>query len=152
MIYSKTCEYAIRSLTYLAAKPREAKTRIPEVFRSTGVPGPYIAKIFQSLAAAGILKSYRGACGGFSFQKDPGKISIMEIIVAIDSLEPWKECVMGLDQCSDRNACPAHDIWKHAKQKMIRKFERTKLINVNKKSAKIHYRKLRRARLNILRK
>ena len=69
MIYSKTCEYAIRALAYLAEKKEKSFRMIPEISAKTGVPKFYIAKIFQSLVRSNILASQRGPTGGFSFKK-----------------------------------------------------------------------------------
>jgi len=151
MIYSKTCEYAVRALAFLAEKPVSEKTRVPEICAETGAPAPYLSKIFQCLVTAGILASHRGARGGFSFTRDPKRVSVMEIIEAVDSLEPWSECMMGLSRCDDKTACPIHDIWKQAKTKMTKKFRQTKLTDMLAKIAAKHYREVQRTRLNIMR-
>ena len=54
MLYSKTCEYALRSLACLASKGREAIKSASEIGEEAGVPGPYVAKIFQSLVRKGL--------------------------------------------------------------------------------------------------
>lgn len=150
MIYSKTCEYAVRALSYLASKPADKLTNIPEVYEQTGLPGPYISKIFRTLSKAGILKSVRGAAGGFSLNKAPQDVSVMDVIRAVDVLTPWKGCAMGLDECRDDNACPAHEIWKLTVQKMTEKFEKTRLSSLTKKIGKFRYREFERLRLNPL--
>ncbi len=71
MIYSKTCEYAIRALAYMADHRDEEMCMIPRISEDTGVPQAYIAKIFQGLVRHGILSSRRGPAGGFSFSRDP---------------------------------------------------------------------------------
>lgn len=152
MIYSKTCEYAVRALSYLASKPVDTLTNIPEVNEQTGLPGPYISKIFRNLSKAGILKSVRGAAGGFSLNKAPQDISVMDVVKAVDVMTPWKGCAMGLDECRDDNACPAHEIWKLTVAKMTEKFENTKLSSLTKKLGKFRYRELERPRLNQLMK
>lgn len=152
MIYSKTCEYAVRALSYLATKPLDALTKIPEVYEKTGLPGPYISKIFRSLTHAGILKSARGAAGGFSFTRHPHEISVFDVMNAVDSELPWKGCAMGLNECRDDNACPAHEIWKVMVDKITEKFKQTKLSAIKKKVGKYRFRDLQRARLNDLMK
>ena len=152
MIYSKTCEYAVRALSYLASKPLHTPTNISEVSEETGLPGPYISKIFRSLTKAGVLKSVRGVAGGFSLNKRPQEISLMDVVSAIDAMTPWKRCAMGLDECRDDNACPAHEIWKRTMFKMVEKFEKTRLSSLTKKIEKFRYRELERSRLNVLMK
>ena len=149
MIYSKTCEYAIRALTYLATKEQDTYTMVVEVNGQTGVPGPYIAKVFQNLVRKGILKSQRGPSGGFSFKKRPEDVSLLEIVEAIDDFSlVTNECVMGLNQCEATNACPLHHIWKDAKAKIVDELENSSLVHVTKKVGKLQYRGLKRSRLN----
>jgi DNA-binding IscR family transcriptional regulator len=49
MIYSKTCEAAIRALIYFADHPAAAAVSVKDVARETGVSPSYVAKIFQCL-------------------------------------------------------------------------------------------------------
>lgn len=149
MIYSKTCEYAIRALLYLATKNGKSLAMIPEVNRETGVPGPYLAKIFQCLARCGILESKRGPCGGFSLRKLPERISLFEIIEAVDDLVPLvNECIMGLDRCSVANACPLHFVWAKTRKQILNRLQASTLKRLTKKIGRVHYRELKRSRLN----
>ncbi|MDP3921208.1 MAG: Rrf2 family transcriptional regulator [Candidatus Omnitrophota bacterium] len=149
MLYSKTCEYAVRSLAYLSRQPQGKLRGVPEVSRETGVPGPYVAKIFQHLVGAGILRSSRGKGGGFALDREPATLSLLEIINAIDDIGPWEECVMGLDRCNNDNGCPVHTIWKKARERITAKLKRTTLAGMNKKIGKAGYRDLKRAKLNL---
>ncbi len=149
MIYSKTCEYAIRALVYLASKETNAMAMIPEVNRNTGVPGPYLSKIFQCLARCGILESKRGPSGGFSLTKSADRVSLFEIVEAVDDLSSLKDhCVMGFDRCSDVNACPLHVVWLGAKMRIMDKLKAATLLTLTKRIGKVNYRELKRSRLN----
>lgn len=150
MIYSKTCEYALRALSYLASKESGVLTMIPEVSRKTGVPAPYIAKIFQSLVRSGILESQRGPAGGFAFQKPPEAISLFEIIETIDDVSFFaNQCVMGLDECSSANACPLHVVWARTKNKVLETLKCTTLNQMRKKIGKLRFREFTRPRLQM---
>lgn len=150
MIYSKTCEYALRALAYLASKEKGLLTMIPEVSHKTGVPAPYIAKVFQALARSGILESQRGPTGGFGFKKPPETISLFEIIRTIDDVSPLvNQCVMGLDACSSANACPLHFVWARTKESILETLKRTTLTQMRKKVAKLRFREFTRPRLQM---
>ena len=121
MIYSKTCEYAIRSLSYFALHPETESASVREVSKGTGVPHAYVAKIFQCLVKSGILRSRRGPAGGFSLLVPPSKLSLIRVIQVIDdpATSPLTQCVMGLHDCNDKVPCPMHLIWSLAKEKML---------------------------------
>ena len=149
MIYSKTCEYAIRALAYVALKGKRVFTMIPEVNRETDVPGPYIAKIFQSLVRSGILVSRRGPGGGFCLRKAPEQISLWKIVEAIDDPSSFEDdCVMGLSDCSSTNACPLHEVWEKARIEILVKLRSSTLKQLTGKKAKFEYRALKRVRLS----
>lgn len=127
MIYSKTSEYAIRALVFYAEHPERESASIAEISRESGVPPAYIAKIFRCLAGAGILRSTRGASGGFSLAVPAGKLTLLKVVAALDEPEnsPFTNCVMGLDRCEDKNPCPLHPVWKKAKEEIIQRLAET---------------------------
>lgn len=149
MIYSKTCEYAIRSLACLALKGSGAVKSASEIGAESGVPVPYVSKIFQSLIRKGILKSQRGAWGGVAFCEDPKHLTIMQIVDAIDDLTSFNQCAMGLDRCEDAHGCPLHEIWKKAQKEIISKFKSTKLSDFTKRAGVSQYGKLNRMKLKL---
>ena len=148
MLYSKTCEYAIRALAYMADSKDEGLIMISEISDQTGVPQAYISKIFQGLVRNQILTSQRGPAGGFRFKRSPETLTLKEIIESVDDLSWLEECVMGLNQCDAGNACPLHYIWTKAKEEMVRKLGRCTLPQLTKEIGQSRYRELKRSCLN----
>lgn len=149
MIYSKTCEYAIRALLFLASRPKGEYVLTHIVSKQTGVPQAYLAKIFRDLAHHKILLSKRGAVGGVTLAAPAEEISLQRIVEVIDDPEHFQSCVMGLDQCSDRNACPLHHIWSASRKKITAEMRKCSLAAITKKIGKAHYRQTKRGRLNL---
>lgn len=58
---------------------------VREIAGETDIPLPYLSKIFQRLAEAGIVESKRGYKGGVRLTREPGKISLLEINAAAES-------------------------------------------------------------------
>lgn len=126
MIYSKPCEYAIRSLSYLAANSR-ATARADEIARAEGLPLPILAKILQELVRKGLLESQRGPGGGFRLARRPELITLRDIVATIDGLNQFVECAVGLERCSDDSPCPLHDRWKPVRAHFMEFLETTTL-------------------------
>ena len=139
----------MRALAYLATKPPRKITMISEIGEATKVPLPYIAKIFQSLVKNEILVSRRGPAGGFALKKAPGKLSLLEIVRAVDDIEELSECVMGLAACSPSNACPLHAVWSQTKEKMMETLERCSLTEMMQQTGDRKYRPYQRAKLQL---
>ncbi len=83
MQFTKAEEYGVLGTLYLAHKQRTTITPLSEIASATKIPDRFLAKIFQSLARGGVVNSHRGAHGGFTLAKEPGQISIREVIETI---------------------------------------------------------------------
>ncbi|MFN0118810.1 MAG: RrF2 family transcriptional regulator [Elusimicrobiota bacterium] len=108
------------------AKRENVPIDIRAIGKSAKVPPAYLAKIFQALVRAGIVTSHRGPHGGFLLKKDPRKISLLDVVNAVDdeTNSPLSRCIMGLDICADKNACVLHDIWVTAAARMKQQLEK----------------------------
>lgn len=111
MFLSKSCLYGIRSVLFLAlSKKRREYISIKEISRELEIPFHYLTKILQILNHKGIVKSVKGPKGGVSFNKAPEKISLYEIIAAIDGDPVFNQCFIGDVKCSSENPCVLHRI------------------------------------------
>lgn len=121
MIYSKTCEFAIRALVYFADHPEKSAASVKDVGRESGVSPSYVAKIFQCLVKSRILSSKRGPFGGYAPLIPMSQLTLLRIVHALDDLKksPFSNCVMGFDRCNDKNPCPLHPVWVKAKTRML---------------------------------
>lgn len=94
---SQTSEYALRAVVWLAGqqgKPQTAR----QIAGPTQVPVGYLSKVMQSLVNAGLATSQRGLGGGFQLARDPAKISILEVINAVDPIQRIVRCPLNLPE------------------------------------------------------
>ncbi|MFD2245131.1 RrF2 family transcriptional regulator [Pontibacter ruber] len=120
---SKTTEYALRSIVYIAMMDAEGKRAgLKEIANELELPSPFIGKILQDLVRKGVISSVKGPHGGFFMHRPSGDISIMEVVRHIDGLEAFKKCGMGMKQCSDKHPCPLHNEIKAYRDNMLRTF------------------------------
>ncbi|MFQ6610394.1 MAG: RrF2 family transcriptional regulator [Fidelibacterota bacterium] len=117
MLYSKSSEYAIQAMIYLAVNQKDERIMVNKIAREYDIPLYFLAKIVQTLSKHHLIRSYRGRNGGIKLNKPANDIRIIDIVYAIDGPPPEKEmCVIGLDECSDSVACPLHNNWKIIKE------------------------------------
>ena len=119
MLISRTSQYAIQALIYIALRGVDTPILSREVAEQLGVPSAYLAKIMQMLCKGGVLSSFRGRLGGFCLREAPEKIELMHIMLVTEGREFSTECVLGLKVCSDETACPMHARWQPIKQEII---------------------------------
>ena len=117
MLFSKSCEYAIQALLYLAHREEEGQpVLLREISDSLNIPHHFLSKVLQQLTRDGILVSLRGVSGGFSLGRHGSEITLGDVAKAIDGEQFLGECMLGFPECADNNPCPVHVQWKRAKQ------------------------------------
>ncbi len=109
MLITRASEYAILSLIVLskADSPMDSET----LSRELSISKSFLAKILQSLAKSSILKSYKGVNGGFTLNKTPSEINMLEIMTTVEGKSPAVfDCSSSVNDCpSDKaNIC---SIW-----------------------------------------
>ncbi|MGK0364826.1 MAG: Rrf2 family iron-sulfur cluster assembly transcriptional regulator [Saprospiraceae bacterium] len=108
-MFSKACEYGIRALTVIAEAGKEnKKIGIKAVCKSSQTPESFTAKILQNLVKRGILDSQKGPTGGFYITRDLDKITLYDIVEAVDGTGIFFKCGLGLAACDAKNPCPMH--------------------------------------------
>ena len=96
MRLSHLADYAVVLMTAAARRPTGARLSATELASETGVPLPTAQKLMGQLAASGLLRSVRGAAGGFSLVRQAGEISLADIVEAVEG-------PIALTMCSDSN-------------------------------------------------
>lgn len=121
-MFSKTCEYAIRAMLYIAQKSNSGgKVGIKEISKSIDAPEHFIAKILQDLSKRGMVQSTKGPNGGFYFGES-GDYTLADIVKCIDGDKIFYGCALGLKECDELQPCPLH-----AEMKIIREMIEAKL-------------------------
>ena len=120
MIFSNPTEYAIRGLGELACRCSgdTGVMLLDRLVEGTDLPRDFLAKIFQQLVRAGILRSSRGRGGGFALARPAHQITLLQIVEAIEGPQTMDRCVVGLAQCNDHMPCPQHDLYKPIRQRL----------------------------------
>jgi Rrf2 family iron-sulfur cluster assembly transcriptional regulator len=128
-MFSKTCEYAIRASIFIATKSYENKrTTINEISENIDSPKSFTAKILQILAKKEIVHSIKGIGGGFEIPKeDIKKISLAQIVDAIDGENIYMSCGLGTNHCSDKHPCPLNKRFKSIRRDLKKMLENTNL-------------------------
>lgn len=99
---SNSSRYGIRAVTYLASRPdRKVQTGIATISGDLGLPAPFLAKILQQLVRHKILNSSKGPHGGFSLSKDPGEITVYEIVRIIEGEDIFHNCIIHNLSCRE---------------------------------------------------
>ena len=110
MIFSKTTEYALRIMSFLAIDEKRLISS-KEISRSVNVPFRYLRKLLLVLTKSGLIDSVQGKNGGYKIAKILSDISILDIIHAVGVDQIKNECFFGFQNCAFINKCAIHDKW-----------------------------------------
>ena len=131
---SKSCKYALRAVIYLTSKADgNTKLGMKEIAKEIDAPQAFTGKILQMLRKHRIVSSLKGPYGGFYCDKHQLNLPIINIVNAIDGLSVFKECILGLDQCTDTHPCPMHQQYMETRASMLKSFEETTIVNLAEK-------------------
>lgn len=111
-------DYAIRGMLYLAGKPKEKLILLSEIASDIGVSQTFLAKIFQEFGKAGLVKSFRGTGGGFMLGRPVDKITLLDIIEAVEGPIALSQCILTQGSCSRESTCPVNPIWRRMQEQM----------------------------------
>lgn len=108
-MFSQATKYAIKSVIYVWTKSLEdKKVGGKEIGAEIDAPEAFTAKILQSLVKAKIIGSNKGPNGGFFADESHAKITLKDVVKAIDGDQLFSGCLLDLQQCSEKNPCPLH--------------------------------------------
>jgi len=138
MYISQTAQYALRSLSCMATKPKDNAIRAQDLASETGIPLFYLSKIMRRLVKSGLIASQKGHHGGFMFNKPLEKIYFADILKAIDIEFEYKKCVFGWGACNAESPCIMHTFWGGLKDSINAWAERYTLADVMQNASLIN--------------
>jgi len=84
MKIARSTGYALLAACYIAKHPEEKIVLSQTISKAYDIPLEYLLKILQELVRGNILRSKRGPRGGFTLARPPEKITMLQIIEAVD--------------------------------------------------------------------
>ena len=100
MRLSHLADYAVVLMTAAARRPAAARLSATELSGETGLPLPTTQKLMGQLAACGLLRSMRGASGGFSLARSAEAITLADIVEAVEGPIAMSACSDGKFDCA----------------------------------------------------
>jgi Rrf2 family protein len=111
MRLTRHADYAVRVMIELASHPAGAVVPRSRISERQDVPAAYLAKIVQSLARAGLVRTRPGAGGGISLGVPPEAVTLRGVIEAVEGPILLNRCVAAPGACPRDRFCPVHPVW-----------------------------------------
>ncbi len=119
---TKKADYSLIALKHFALRQRETGEAVSakEVADTCGIPLPLLSKLLQKLGKAGFLVSEYGTNGGYRLARDPGLISALEVIRAIDGPIVLADCFTEHSYCGHSGRCTVRKPLKRIHEGILR--------------------------------
>jgi len=137
MQLSKSSQYAIRILAYMADHKDAKLLNATDLSETLNIPYKFLTKIMTELVKANLIISIRGRDGGYSFSKPPSEIIVSEILDVFHDAIKDEQCVLGIGFCNSVCKCALHDQWMEPKRLMQKMFQESTLEKIAGEGSKI---------------
>ena len=128
-LLNRDTDYAVRALCEMARRPDDRVT-VSELCPLLKVPRPYLRRILQVLARAGILVSFRGKGGGFRLNRTPAAIPLTEVIECFQGPFNLAECLFNGHPCPNCATCPLRKTLKAIERDAAKKLRQTTIASL----------------------
>jgi Rrf2 family nitric oxide-sensitive transcriptional repressor len=135
-VFSQTVEYALRAVVHLADQAPSPRTT-DQIAKATLVPKPYLSKVLQELCSAEIVHLKRGIGGGVSLAKAPNKLTILDVVNAVEPIRRIRDCPLGL-KTHGVHLCPLHKRMDNALAMVEDAFRKTTLAEILAEPSRSH--------------
>ena len=126
---SKMTDYGIVLMSYLASKTQQQHSA-HTLSDAVKVPLPTVRKVLKALCHANLLRSERGAQGGYNLTRSPKNISVAEIITALEGPIALTECVSDESHCEQESHCDVQTNWTQINNAVYHALDEVKLSNM----------------------
>ena len=107
-------KYGLYAMIFLARRHGEGPQSL-KAFGELNLPEAYLEQLLGSLRRAGLVNTVRGTQGGYLLSREPEKITVKEIMEAVEGPLCFADCVADGDQqpCVHSGDCPARGVWEY---------------------------------------
>src|SRR5260221_8091297 len=124
---SRKIDYGLRAMIHLSGLPAGKIASLQDLSTRLHVPREFLAKILKVLAGRGLVRSSRGAHGGYQLARPPAQISFLEVIEAAEGPVQLNVCLDHMDRCDVSAGCTMYHVWKAGEDRMLEAYRRTPL-------------------------
>ena len=106
--------YGVRLMLELALHQGNGPVLLREIAQRQDISEKYLWQLINPLKVAGLIKSLRGAHGGYLLAKKPEEVNLKQILSVLEGPLCLVDCVEHPSSCDRSPSCIAHDVWTEA--------------------------------------
>jgi Rrf2 family iron-sulfur cluster assembly transcriptional regulator len=118
--------FAVTAMLDLAMHGGKRPVTLAGISQRQSISLSYLEQLFGKLRRHTLVESVRGPGGGYTLARDLAKVSVADIITAVDEPLDATQCG-GKENCKDDQRCMTHDLWSTLNDKMYEYLDSVKL-------------------------
>ncbi|MEW5920127.1 MAG: Rrf2 family transcriptional regulator [Bacillota bacterium] len=130
MQITRQTEYAIRTIIELAKAEKSKLLSTKIISQHQGIPEVFLKKTIQLLAHAGLITTQRGTQGGVRLAVAADKITIADIVTAVEGRLAINMCLSESYECPNKPVCRVHRILWRAQATMLAELSRESIADL----------------------
>lgn len=132
MQVSRRVDYGLRAVIYLSHQDSSRSCCLAEIAERQGIPRKFLEKIVQDLIRAGLVRSKRGADGGYALARSAGEITFQGVIEALEGPIAVNLCLEDHSRCDHLPRCTMLGVWNEVQRRIVDVFARTTLADLKR--------------------
>ena len=122
--------YGTRAMLELALHYEGSAVSLAEIAVSQEISEKYLELLFASLRSAGLVRSQRGAQGGYFLARPPDQITLREVFDVFEGPEPYAPCTLDHSTCDRWAVCVTQEVWVEMYRASMQVLESTTLASL----------------------
>lgn len=135
--------YGLKAMFELSLRQQDGPVPLKQIAQKQNISEQYLEQIFSALKKSGLIKSVRGAQGGYLLVKEPKDIRVGDILTVLEGPVSLSDCIIDEDVCSNSKVCVTKVVWERLKkgiedvinsitlQDMINDYNENRSINID---------------------
>ncbi|HEY4632844.1 MAG TPA: Rrf2 family transcriptional regulator [Candidatus Limnocylindrales bacterium] len=128
-------DYAVRAMLALADPVADPWLSVTRISVTMAIPERFLARVMRDLTGAGLVEARTGRNGGYRLARPATSISLLDVISAVESVDPLRQCVLRGIPCGSSGRCAVHDTFTEARTALQERLAEATLASITAASA-----------------
>ncbi len=120
MKLSTRSRYGLRMMLELTKRYNEGPVSVKDISGVQNISIKYLQQLAIILEKGGLIRSFRGAYGGYQLTKEPKEIKIKDVVLLLEGNLHIVPCLLDEDYCDRERDCATRNIWKKINEEIIK--------------------------------
>ncbi|HTC85318.1 MAG TPA: Rrf2 family transcriptional regulator [Candidatus Acidoferrum sp.] len=130
-------DYAVRAMLALGRATRDGRLSVPAIAGDMAIPVAFLPQVMRDLVAAGLIEGITGRAGGYRLSRPAPRISVLEIVEAVEGDSRPSTCVLRGGPCGRDGQCDAHEVFFAARAAMLDRLRSATLADLVRRDSQI---------------